>query len=259
MTRGLAWCRGVALVAEGAAPRYRQNWRTCLVTGCAQPVLLLMALGLGVGGLLASSPHTERMGLEVPYVQYLAPAILVVGAVQTAVGEALNPVMAGLRGERTYYATVATPITPAQLALAHLLWVAVRLAATTACSAAAVLVLVDVPVAATLAAGGVAVLCGTAFAGVLSGLTAWTVEDSEVITLVTRVLTLPMILFSGAFFPFGLLPDWTHPLAWALPLWHGMELARGTGGMLPHLAYLLVFLAAGVTLTVNRFRWRLAA
>ncbi|MFB4426018.1 ABC transporter permease [Streptomyces sp. QL37] len=259
MKGGTSWWRGVYLVMEGSAPRYRGNWRICLVSGFVHPTLLLLALGLGVGGLVDGGPQERRVGDGLPYLEYLAPAILVVGAVQTAVGEAIHPIMTGLNGERTYYATVSTPITPSQLAVGHVLWVAARIAVTTVCTCVAVLVLTDVPVAPAVGAAVVALLCGTAFATALSALAVVTADGTGLITLVTRVMILPMVLLSGAFFPFALLPVWLHPVAWALPLWHGVELARGADGALPHLGYLLAFLTAGTALTLTRFRRRLTA
>ncbi|WP_299539117.1 ABC transporter permease [uncultured Streptomyces sp.] len=257
MRSGAVWWRGVYLVMEGSAPRYRGNWRICLVSGFVHPTLLLLALGLGVGGLLDGGEQEQRIGGGVPYLEYLAPAILVVGAVQTAAGEAIHPIMTGLNGERTYHATVSTPITPAQLAVGHVLWVAARIAVTTLCTCLAVLLLTAVPPGPVLGAALAAFLCGTAFATALSALTVVMAEGTGLIQLVTRVLSPPMVLLSGAFFPFGLLPAWLQPAAWALPLWHGVALARGDGGALPHLGYLLALLTAGTALTVTRFRRRL--
>ncbi|CAH9415480.1 hypothetical protein SGL43_02497 [Streptomyces globisporus] len=257
MSGGTVWCRGVYVVMEGAAPRYRGNWRTCLVSGFVQPTLLLLALGLGVGGLINGNPQARGFGDGLPYLDYLAPAMLVVGAVQTAVGESIHPVMTGLNGERTYQTTVATPITPAQLAVGHVLWVGARIAVTTLCTCVAVLALTDVPAGLALVAAFAAFLCGTAFATALSALAVMTAEGTGLITVVTRVVILPMVLLSGAFFPSTLLPDWVHPIAWLLPVRHGVELARGDGGVLTHLGYLLAFLAAGTALTVHHFRRRL--
>jgi lipooligosaccharide transport system permease protein len=74
-----------------------------------------------------------------------------------------------------------------------------------------------------------------------------------------------MTLFSGTFYPVSQLPAWLRPIAWATPLWHGTELARGaalgTLGWLPalgHLGYLVALLALGCWLTLRRFTMRLS-
>jgi lipooligosaccharide transport system permease protein len=79
-----------------------------------------------------------------------------------------------------------------------------------------------------------------------------------------RFVLIPMTLFAGTFFPVSQLPVWLRPLAWATPLWHGTELARGAAlntlrwwPALGHLAYLLTLLAIGVALVRWRFTVRL--
>ncbi len=66
------------------------------------------------------------------------------------------------------------------------------------------------------------------------------------------------------FFPVEQLPVAVRPLAYLSPLWHGVELDRaatlGTAPPWPiaaHLAYLVVFAAAGAALAVRAFRKRL--
>ena len=42
-----------------------------------------------------------------------------------------------------------------------------------------------------------------------------------------RFGAIPLMLFSGTFFPVSQLPGWIRPLAYATPLWHGVALCRG--------------------------------
>ncbi|HBO53931.1 MAG TPA: ABC transporter, partial [Janibacter terrae] len=61
----------------------------------------------------------------------------------------------------------------------------------------------------------------------------------------------PLMLFSGVFFPVARLPLVLQILAWAPPLWHGVELVRSSahGSFAPfdlvHLLVLLAFVALG--------------
>jgi lipooligosaccharide transport system permease protein len=85
-------------------------------------------------------------------------------------------------------------------------------------------------------------------------LTAFTVtqETDENLASVFRFVILPLFLFSGTFFPVSQLPGFLQPVAWATPLFHGVELCRkvalpDVGGDLVstapawvHLVYLLV-------------------
>ena len=67
-----------------------------------------------------------------------------------------------------------------------------------------------------------------------------------------------MFLFSGSFFPVTQLPHGLRELAYATPLWHGVDLMRhltlGTatlGWSAMHAGYLLAWVVAGVLLA----RW----
>ena len=107
-----------------------------------------------------------------------------------------------------------------------------------------------------------ALLIGFAFAGACMALTTWmrTWQDFDLIQLVT----LPLFLFSGTFFPIDQLPDAIRWVAWCSPLWHGIDLARSIalGTIDPpvaaiHLAVLLGMLTAGIAAGVILFRRRL--
>jgi lipooligosaccharide transport system permease protein len=70
-----------------------------------------------------------------------------------------------------------------------------------------------------------------------------------------------MFLFSGTFFPVSQLPDWLEPVAWATPLWHGVELCRDlTSGdieLLPsvvHVGYLFALVAAGTLVAIRQHK-----
>jgi lipooligosaccharide transport system permease protein len=107
-----------------------------------------------------------------------------------------------------------------------------------------------------------AVLTGLAFQATV---TAYTVTRENEISLSTlfRFGIIPLFLFSGTFFPISQLPDWLEPVAYATPLFHGVELVRkialpGVNGSivtsLPlwvHLAYLIVMAAAGLYLSIR--------
>jgi lipooligosaccharide transport system permease protein len=93
-----------------------------------------------------------------------------------------------------------------------------------------------------------------------------TQRDTSAFNSIWRFGITPLFLFSGTFFPISQLPDFLQPLAWVLPLWHGVDLARalalGTVMDNPllhvaHLAILVVGCAGGVLATFVMFRRRL--
>ena len=98
-----------------------------------------------------------------------------------------------------------------------------------------------------------ATLTGLAFAAPVA---AWavTVTSENSFAYLFRFGMMPLMLFSGTFFPVSQLPGWLRLLAYATPLWHGVALCRalslGSGvdllGALGHVAYLAALAAAGI-------------
>jgi lipooligosaccharide transport system permease protein len=76
---------------------------------------------------------------------------------------------------------------------------------------------------------------------------------------------IPMTLFAGVFFPVDSLPDAPRWLAYASPLWHGVELGRASTlgvdtawGWATHLGYLLLWCVGGSLLALHRFTRKLS-
>ncbi len=73
-----------------------------------------------------------------------------------------------------------------------------------------------------------------------------------------------MFLFSGTFFPVSRLPHGFREVAYATPLWHGVDLMRhltlGTAAVWPslgHVVYLSAWVVAGTLLAQRTHRRRL--
>ncbi len=263
--RVLPGWRTALLVVEERWLWYRRNWRATAISSLLQPLLFLVAFGVGFGSLIDADDRAVQFTGGVSYLAYLAPALLVIGAVQTAAFESTYPILSAFKWQRTYWAVTATPVTSGQLAGGQLTWIALRLTL----SAAAYLLVVTLFGAmqgwAILAALACAVLCGMAFSAPLVAFSAAQEGEGAVFAAVFRFVVVPMTLFSGTFFPISQLPGWIQPLAWISPLWHGTELARGaalgTVALWPavgHVAYLSALLLAGVLLSRWRFRVRLS-
>ncbi|MDQ3760842.1 MAG: ABC transporter permease [Actinomycetota bacterium] len=251
-------------VVEGLWTWYRRNWRATAVSSLLQPLLFLVAFGVGLGNLIDASGRTVQGIGGVPYVLYLAPALLAVGAIQTAAFESSYPIFSAFKWRRTYEAVVATPITPGQLAGGQLTWIALRLTLSGAAYLLVITLFGAVRGPGVLAALVFAVLCGMAFSAPLVAFAAAQEKEGDAFAAVFRFVVVPMTLFSGTFFPISQLPGVIQPLAWISPLWHGTELARGaaleTLQLWPaagHIAYLTAWLVVGVLLSCRQFRMRL--
>ncbi|MGW6936692.1 ABC transporter permease [Lentzea sp. NPDC054927] len=239
---------------------YRRNWRATAVSSFLTPVLFLVALGLGFGSQVQS---TALIG-GVPYLQYLAPALVVVTALQGATFESTYAIMSAFLWQKTYIGMVATPITPAQVLYGQTLWIGSQLFARAAVFVGIAAVLGAAVGPGILLAIPFATLAGLAFSAPLVAYSS-TLDKPDSFTTIFRFILMPMTLFTGAFFPVSQLPSWLLPVVWLTPSWHGIELARGaafgTMDLLPalgHIAYLVALTAGGIALGVKFFHRRLA-
>lgn len=243
---------------------YLRNWRGSLFSNFAQPVLFLLAMGVGLGTYVDKGGSSATDG--VPYIQFLAPALLVSTLMQGASGEGTFPVLAGFHWVRRYIAMYATPLEPDAIAFGQLAWVA-----THAFMVGAIFCVVIVLFGAAATPGivwsvPVGVLTGIAFSAPIAAFMS-TQRDTNAWNNIWRFGITPLFLFSGTFFPIDRLPELLRPIAWALPLWHGVDLARslalGTAALDPlvqaiHVVYLSACAIAGTWAMFVMFRRRLA-
>jgi lipooligosaccharide transport system permease protein len=240
--------------------QYRRVWRGTVVTSVVNPVFYLGALGVGLGTLVNQAGGQE---LGVSYIDFVAPGMLAATAMTIASGEASWPVMGSFRWTRQYFAMLATPIGPRDIMLGHQLWMTVRVASTS------VVYLIVIA-----AFGGVnswlgvlslpaSVLLGAAFTAPFAAYAATRDSDAAFVP-VNRFVIVPMFLFSGTFFPVERLPLLLEWLAYATPLWHGVELCRqftlGDFHALPalgHTAYLLALVVCGLIWAERTYTQRL--
>jgi lipooligosaccharide transport system permease protein len=240
---------------------YRRTWRGSLWSSVLGPVFYLGAMGYGLGSLV-DRKGTAALG-GVPYVVFVAPAVLAVAAMNAGLSNALFPVFSAVHWHKAYIAARATMLRPADIYRGHLMFVTMRI---TMNSAFFVIVmaafgLIRSPWAALLLPA--ATLTGMAFAVPTA---AWTVtlERETSMNYPIRFGAIPLMLFSGTFFPISQLPGWIRPLAYATPLWHGVALCRalstGTvtaGPAAVHVGYLAALTAIGLWAGSRTYRRRL--
>jgi lipooligosaccharide transport system permease protein len=129
---------------------YRRTWRSSVYSSVLGPLFFLGAMGFGLGSLV-NRHGTAGLG-GVPYLAFVAPAILATQAMQTAMSESTFPVYGAVKWNKLYIAARATPLRPADIYRGHLLFIVIRLAMNS-------VVFLAIAVAALPAA----VLCGLAF------------------------------------------------------------------------------------------------
>ncbi|MGW5702062.1 ABC transporter permease [Amycolatopsis japonica] len=251
---------GAWLRVEGHWMWYRRYWVSTLYSTGLQPVLFLAAMGLGFGSQVQAGAATGGFS----YLEYVAPALLVAGAAQLAVGESSYPVLSGFKWQQDYIAVTATPITPGQVLGSQIMWVSLRLTLAGTIYAVIAALFGSWTSFGVLAVIVIGTLTGIACGTPVMALAATTYDEGTRFGLVFRFILIPMTLFSGTFFPISELPAPLMWIAWISPLWHGNEAARavslGTVGPLAtlgHLAFLVVLAGVGWALAHKYFYRRL--
>ncbi|MEA2476507.1 MAG: lipooligosaccharide transport system permease protein [Actinomycetota bacterium] len=249
-------------VVEANARAYRRTWKGSAVTSFLGPILFLAAMGLGLGTLVHHSTRIEALS-GFSYLAFIAPGLMAAMAMQTAAVEGTWPVMAGMKWIKTFHAALATPVEVSDLVLGYLLWVGIRVLMAATAFAIVMMLFRAVPVIDGLAGVGPAVLTGMAFAAPIVAFTSWIDRETKLSTLF-RFGIMPMFLFSGTFFPVDQLPGWLQPVAYATPLWHGVELTRAAVLHVPeqvsapiHVAYLVALIVVGYAIALKGFERKL--
>jgi len=240
---------------------YRRIWRSSIWSSVLGPLFYLGAMGFGLGSLV-DKHGTASLG-GVSYLAFVAPAILASSAMNTAMGEATYPVFGSIKWNKIYVGMQASPLRPADVFRGHLMFMTMRIAMN-----AAVVTVFMVAFGATRSAWVVlawpaAVLTGLAFAAPIA---AWavTVTTENNFAYLFRFGMMPLMLFSGTFFPVSQLPGWLRLLAYVTPLWNGVALCRALSlgrpdwpGALGHVAYLVALAAIGIWAGARTYRGRL--
>lgn len=239
---------------------YMRTWRSSLTTSFLAPVLYLAAMGVGLGSLI--NHHVGTVG-GVKYLDFVAPGLLASSAMQVAASDSMYPVMAAIKWIRTYYAMLATPLRVLDVLLGHFAWVTARLVLTAVTYLGVMAAFGTVRSPLAVLAVPAAILTGLGFSSVISAFAA-SQENDQGFATISRMGLIPLFLLSTTFFPLAQLPGWMHPVAYATPLYHGVDLCRmlvlGNVDWVSagwDLAYLVALCALGAWLARRLFERRL--
>ncbi len=238
---------------------YAQTWRGSVVSSVLLPLGYLGALGLGVGHLV--SAHSGLVDGET-YLHFIAPSLLATTAFQLGEGESLWPVLASVKWTRGYHAAVTTPLTPRDVLIGKLAWVATRAFLIGVFYALIILAVGAAHSWWALTLPLLSALITLAFSAPLVAYAAHVDSDLS-FPLIYRFGFVPMFLFSATFYPISAYPGWMRPLVQLVPLYHGVALVRAAcfggalGPVLAHLAVLLALVVGGVLAGSVTLRHRL--
>ncbi len=201
---------------------YRGMW-VVFLTGMLEPVLYLLSIGVGVGGLVGDFRLGD--GRAVSYVEFVAPAMLAASAMNGALFDATYNIFFRMKYAKLYDAILATPLRPGDIARGEITWALLRGATYSAVFIVVMVVMGLVQSWWMLLALPATLLIGFAFAGAGMALTTWmrSWQDFEFVSLAI----MPMFLFSATFYPLATYPDAVQEIVRWTPLYQGVVLCRG--------------------------------
>lgn len=206
-------------------PVWRRNllvWRklfaASILGNLADPLIMILGLGYGLGALL---PSVEGMS----YMAFFAAGSLCAATMYTASFESMFSAFSRMYAQKTWEAILHAPLAVDDVVAGEILWSATKAFLTGSCILAVIVIfgLASSPLA--VLALPVAFLVGLTFAAVGLVITVLAQRWDFFNYYMTLVLT-PMMMISGVFFPIEQLPAPVQAVANALPLAHGVQLAR---------------------------------
>ena len=227
---------------------YLRGWYTNFLPPATEPVMMLLAFGLGLGGYV---PKVQWQGRDLAYMTFVAPGMLAYATFMTASFQSLYAAFIRMRYQRTWEGQLTTQIELPHVVWGEILWAALLATTYTAivsvvltiCRALGLIQfhLVLLPLLLPLS-----FLAACAFAALGLCCTAL-VPTIDHMNLPVFLLVLPLGFTSGTYFP--LPAALTSTLAWANPLYHLAESYRGVllgGAVATHLLMLAGFVVVMV-------------
>jgi lipooligosaccharide transport system permease protein len=247
---------GAVRLWQRNATLYRRSWMRHALPTIVEPLLYLMAMGLGLGLYIGD----RIFGVE--YVAFIAPGLIAAAAMQGAIFEVTIGVFVKVRFWRLYDAVITTPLEPQDVALGEALWATTRstLYGTAFLLVTTVLGYIVSPWAILVPAA--AALVGMCFS-LIGLIVSARMPAIDLFGYFFSMFVMPLFLFSGIFFPVTDLPAAAQPIAWMTPLHHGVELMRAlalTGNPASAAGHALWLVVANVILyapAVNMLKRRL--
>jgi lipooligosaccharide transport system permease protein len=247
------WGAGSFRLIERHGRAYGHAWLV-FASGVAEPLFYLLSVGVGIGGLIGTVAGPG--GTTVPYREFVAPGLLAVSALNGAMYDSTFNIYGRMKFAKLYDAVLATPIGPGEVALGEVGWAVLRgaLYAIAFMLVMLVLGLLHTPWALLAIPGAVLISFAVASVGVACTTYMKSWQDFDYVLLVS----VPLFLFSGTFYPLSVYPPVVADIVQWTPLYQGVVLLRDLvlGVPSPELlwraGYLAVLGAAGLTVAGRR-------
>jgi lipooligosaccharide transport system permease protein len=197
---------------------FKYTYRLSLLGWFIEPVIYLVAMGLGLGKYLETV-----QGIK--YIHFIAPGLVALSVMYGATFETTWNAFFKMERGGIYDAAVSTPVELEDVALGEAMWGATR-----ATIYGLAFVIIAIPFGVFHSWWGLLTPVALVMMGLMfsfMGLTcAYKISTIDYLSYYWTLFLTPMFMFSGIFFPLDKLPGWVQTLAWFMPLKHCVELMR---------------------------------
>ena len=238
---------------------YQKMWKILFLPPLLEPLFYLLAFGVGLSVLIGS---VRYHGSDVPYIGFIAPALIAVNMMYNAFFENTYASFVRMYYQKTFDAMMATPLSLEEIITGEIVWGATKAVIATAIMQVVVSLFGLIQYPEGLLLIPLAFLSGIAFGSIGMFFTGL-VKSIEMFNLPIFLFITPMFLFSGTFFPLENLPSWAQMFAILFPLTHLVKLTRAFtfGWIGPDLlwscGYLFLFCLVWFPLAVFKMHRRL--
>jgi lipooligosaccharide transport system permease protein len=223
------------------ATMYSRTWMWNILPNFFEPVLYLLAIGLGVGAYIGQMGGTS-------YAAFLAPGLVCVAAMNGASFEVTYNIYVRLTFEKAYDAMLTTPIEPDDVLAGEVLWAVTRASIYGGCFFIVLALWGLAPLPAALWVLPLIPLAGLLFAA-LGMAFSLQIAQIDLFSFYFTLFMTPLFLFSDVFFPLQerLSGRWLW-VAELLPLLHPVRIARAAfRGQAPEIIWWDVFYILGLS------------
>jgi len=198
---------------------FRRTLWSNMIFNVIEPFLYLSAMGFGLGAFV------QDMG-GMSYIQFIAPGMVASASMWAATFECTYASFVRLHFQKTFHAMLAGPATVADVVAGEVLFGIVKNIAFGIVILVVIGIMGQVQSAWSLLIPLFLVLPGTVFSLMALSYTG-IISHIDYLNYYITLITTPMYLLAGVFFPVSTMPEWLQTLAWLNPLYHSVEICRG--------------------------------
>jgi lipooligosaccharide transport system permease protein len=210
----------IAGVMSREVANFRTFWKSTVFSSSVEPIVYLLAFGVGLGSTLVDSVD----GLD--YTQFVGTGMVATAVIFSSIFPAMFGTFVKHRFQNTYDAILAAPVDVEELVTAEMLWIGLRAGVFGCFPLIITMVFFGLdPSWGMLLVPFFCLITSLGFAG-FGIAVAGTVAKIDQFNYVTTLLITPLFLVAGTFFPISGLPEGAQVVAQFNPLHQLVELVR---------------------------------